>query len=376
LRAAVEPADDERVLAGDRASLALADPKGRVIVLAPQDEAALAHGGWADEVRTFEPASLHDLRTASTAIVKPLGDAARDMGLGGRIGYEAGPAVVPAPYVGMHLYGADLPRLLNEAIANSLPVAADDILGVLRSVPTDREAARIRSACHIAQRAFEQHVLTIHAGLTEDEAAGRIEPALASLGIDQHGAARAGGRVFCMSGPNAADAYAAFQISRDRRLQPGDLVLVHCNSYAEGFFTDVTRTYCLGEPTERQRRLYDAVFAARAAALAAIRPGVSGGDVDRAAREALAQRGFGQQFKNPTGHGVGFAAIDHNALPRLHPASHDVLREGMVFNVEPAIYIPGECGLRHCDMMRVTASGAEVLTPFHGELKDMVIGKT
>jgi Xaa-Pro aminopeptidase/Xaa-Pro dipeptidase len=176
-----------------------------------------------------------------------------------------------------------------------------------------------------------------------------------------------------MSGPNAACAYAAYQQSRARKLQTGDLVLIHCNSYADGYWTDITRTYCLGGPDERQRAMYRAMFDARAAALAAIHPGVRAAEVDRAARAAIASHGFGNAFKHPTGHGVGFAAIDHNAPPRLHPKSEDMLKEGMVFNVEPGIYVEGYGGMRHCDMVVVTADGALVLTPFQTDIAELIV---
>jgi Xaa-Pro aminopeptidase len=87
----------------------------------------------------------------------------------------------------------------------------------------------------------------------------------------------------------------------------------------------------------------------------------------------IASRGFGALFRHSTGHGVGFAAIDAGAQPRLHPASPDVLLKGMVCNVEPAIYIDGYGGIRHCDVVAVTESGCAVLTPFHTELDDLVI---
>jgi Xaa-Pro aminopeptidase len=119
--------------------------------------------------------------------------------------------------------------------------------------------------------------------------------------------------------------------------------------------------------------MYEAVFAARDAALAAIAPGARAADVDAAARGVIASRGFGALFKHSTGHGVGFSAIDASAQPRLHPASPDVLLEGMVCNVEPAIYINGFGGLRHCDVVAVTDSGCEVLTPFQAELAELVI---
>jgi Xaa-Pro aminopeptidase len=213
----------------------------------------------------------------------------------------------------------------------------------------------------------------LRTGLTEVEAAALFRTPLSTHGTGRDNVRRADGFVWCMAGPNAARAHAAFACSSDRPLRQGDFILVHCNSYADGFWTDVTRTYFLGPPTERQRRLYEAVLAARAAALAAIRPGVRGAEVDRAARAVLEEWGHGKEFKHSTGHGVGFAAIDHNARPRLHPVSDDLLRPGMTFNVEPAVYFDGYGGLRHCDVVAVTASGVEVLTPFHSTLAELTL---
>lgn len=119
--------------------------------------------------------------------------------------------------------------------------------------------------------------------------------------------------------------------------------------------------------------MYEAVFAAREAALAAIRPGAKAADVDKAARDVLEARGFGSKFKHSTGHGVGFEAISAGAKPRLHPKSSDTLETGMVFNVEPAIYIEDYGGIRHCDMVAVTDTGAEVLTPFQCRFGELVV---
>ena len=111
----------------------------------------------------------------------------------------------------------------------------------------------------------------------------------------------------------------------------------------------------------------DAVFAARAAALAAIRPGAPAADVDAAARGVLTAHGFGPQFTHGLGHGVPFAAIAAGERPRVHPKSPDVLAVGSVFNIEPAVYFDGVQGLRHCDVVAVTDAGAEVLTPWLAE---------
>jgi Xaa-Pro aminopeptidase len=95
--------------------------------------------------------------------------------------------------------------------------------------------------------------------------------------------------------------------------------------------------------------------------------------VDHAARSILGAQGFDKQFSHSTGHGIGFAAIAHNARPRIHPKSEEQLQPGMVFNLEPAVYIEGWGGVRHCDMVAFTESGVEVLTPFQSRVEDLII---
>jgi Xaa-Pro aminopeptidase len=355
-------------------ALALAKWDGRTTVLAPEDEQALAAEGWADEVHTFQPGSLQDLRTAEDALAPALAVVADSLRIArGRIGYESGEMFQPASYAALHLYGSALPQLLGRAFPAAALVPADELLVRLRSTLTAAEQGRLRTACRAAAAAFEHGRGRLRAGLKETAAAALFRGPLSTQGTGDGAVLRADGFTFCMSGPNAARAHAVYAHSGDRELAAGDLVLVHCNSYVDGLWTDVTRTYCLGEPNERQRGLYEAVFAARSAALAAIVPGVHGTEVDRAARGVLAARSFGPLFKHSTGHGVGFAAIDHNAQPRLHPKSDDVLRPGMVCNVEPALYLDGYGGLRHCDVVLVTPSGPEVLTPFQASLEELVL---
>jgi Xaa-Pro dipeptidase len=107
---------------------------------------------------------------------------------------------------------------------------------------------------------------------------------------------------------------------------------------------------------------------ARAAAFDAIKPGVHASFVDQAAREVIRKHGFGDKFPHSLGHGVGFAAISANARPRIHPASDEILETGMTFNIEPSIYIEGEGGARHCDMVAVTTNGMQLLTDFQSEM--------
>src|SRR5690242_10036417 len=320
-------------------SIAVIARNGFVHLLAPEDEADLAQESWADVVETFSIGSLEEMKTAIEVLKAPLTRILQE--LGGRhatvVGCEMGPVVEPAPYVGMHLFGTALYGLLSEILTDQAIRPADDVLRELRSVLSTYEQDSVRRACELAANAFLRGAESLQPSLTETEAVDLFRPALASpaqVGED----ARAGGSVFCMSGPNSADAYAAYQRSRGRKIQTGDLVLMHCNSYLNGYWTDITRTFCIGPVDERKRRMYDAILAARAAALDAIHPGVRAADVDRAARAVLTRAGFAKEFKHGLGHGVGFAAINHNAIPRLHPASDDVLECGMIFNIEPAVY--------------------------------------
>jgi len=364
------------------ASVALCTCDGRVFVLAPLDEEELAKSGWADEVRTIVPSSIEELRTVNQAVREPLRRACRDLGIDcARLGYELGGISEPVSYAAMYLYGGSLVPLLRE-VAPSAPLApADELLARLSMVKTPLEVARIRAACQICAQAFSKGKRLLRPGVAEVEVAARFRTPLSTWDGREfqkdEGAAlrieRADGFVWCMSGPSSAEAFRAYARSRGREIGRQEFILIHCNSYADGYWTDVTRTYVLGEPDSRQLRIYEAALSARAAALAVIRPGASAADVDRAARDELRARGFDKEFRHATGHGVGFDAISPESRPRLHPQSPDVLETGMVFNVEPAIYVPGSGGMRHCDVVTVTPTGAEVMTRFHDHLEDLII---
>jgi len=364
-------------------SVAVISQEGRAIAIVPEDEAELAAECWA-EVRTFSPSSLKRLATASERVVEPLGQALRELGVDAKhIGYGDGPASQPASYSAMHIYGGGMGPALRKAAGAAARLSdAEQVIHQLRSVKTEYEIAGVRRACEAAGQAFAEGRRRLGAalasppllksGLQEVEVAAIFRAPLSTTAPQQE--ERGDGFVFCMSGPNASQASGAYARSRRRQVRRGDLALVHCNSYVNGYWTDITRTYCIGVPDERKRELYGAVFAAREAALKAIRPGARARDVDAAARSVLEERGHGKEFKHSTGHGVGFGAIDANAIPRLHPKSPDVLEPGMVFNVEPAIYMEGYGGIRHCDVVAVSEAGAEVLTPFQANLTKLTLG--
>ncbi len=354
--------------------VAVASSDGKISLLVPEDEQDLAKTGWADEIRTFKPGSLEKLITAAEAIQPPLRELIKSFSAAPvRIGFEGGASSEPASYAAMHLYGAKMRSILEETHASSTLDSADEALADLRSVKTDVEISRLRTACEIAGRGFRLGSEQLKIGASEVEAANRFRQPLSASLVDFAAVGRADGSAWCMSGADSALASGAYARSRAKRIESGDLVLVHMNSYADGYWTDVTRTYSIGKSDDRQEQMNDAVFAARHAAFDAIRPGAKASEVDAAARDVLKSRGFGPHFKHSTGHGVGFSAIDANAKPRLHPNCDDTLEVGMVFNVEPAIYFLGYGGIRHCDMVAVTQTGAELLTPFQGRSDELRI---
>ena len=352
------------------ASIAIATRDGRIALLAPKDEEHLASGGWADILQIFNAGSLDGLADLVDVVRRPLADLASAAGLrrGAVIGVE-GASFDPSVYAAGFAYGARLAPLLASAVPGAALSDATELLAQLKATLTTREVAAVRTACGIARTAFEGALGQIRAGMREHEVADLLRRGFHDPNHD-----RADGYAYCMSGPNAARASAAFQQSSGRVIGGGDSVLLHANSRCGGFWTDITRTVSIGPPRPEVRARLDAILAARRKAIDAVRPGVSASAVNRAARTAMTNAGFGDEFVHGTGHGVGFAAINHNARPRIHPCSADVLEAGMTFNIEPAAYQAGAFGLRHCDMVVVTEDGAELLTPFLDAPEDLARG--
>jgi len=346
-------------------AVAVATVEGEVAVLVPQDELPFAEHGWANRIRTFQPGSLDQITTPASSANQPLRQLLHDMKIHcSRIGYEMSAASEPATYAGMHLYAHTVLDMLREA-APSAPLApADTLIRRLAAAKTPHEVDRMRTACQIAEAAYAYGTPQIRAGAIETGIASLYRAGFSVYGMTNENVMRADGFAWCMSGPNSAEAAAAFAHSRHRQLQKGDLVLIHSNSYADGYWTDITRTYVLGQPDAKQKQIFAAIAEARAAAFTKIKPGVRAADVDLAAREVLRQHGFEREFPHSLGHGVGFASISANARPRIHPRSDELLETGMTFNIEPAVYIHGYGGVRHCDMVAVTETGMELLTDF------------
>lgn len=145
-----------------------------------------------------------------------------------------------------------------------------------------------------------------------------------------------------------------------RRLRKGEMVFVDLGARAEGYWSDVTRTYVVGRPDAKQLKLYDAVCEAIEAAEETAKPGVKGSNVDEAARRVITRKGYGMYFNTSVGHGIGITA----GYPVLGPLSNDVLEEGQTITIEPGIYIPGYGGIRIEEDAILTEDGVRQLTTF------------
>jgi len=353
-------------------AIAAATRDGGVGIAVPEDEKDLAADSWADVTRTFPGASLDNLDSAVAAVRDPLREVARCLGIrpGATVGFEGGASFFPSTYASAFVYGAGIREVLNASLAGAISVDATELLARLRSVLTVRELGFVRRACQIAGEAYAAAAADIRVGMPEFEAAAILRKRALAIGPQDE---RRTGFAYCMSGPDSYEAFAAFQRSRSRQIASGDFVLLHCNSSYRGYWTDVTRTYTMSAPDADQMAIGSAVLEAGRRAIDAVRPSVPACAVDRAAREVMESRGFGKAFKHATGHGVGFAAIDHNARPRIHPLSDEALEPGMVFNIEPAAYIEGIGGMRQCNMVAVTRDGAELLTGFQNTADELAL---
>ena len=166
------------------------------------------------------------------------------------------------------------------------------------------------------------------------------------------------------SGPNSASPH---HHSGDRVIAPGDAVVMDFGGVANGYYSDITRTVFVGEPTEEQRRVYDTVRAAQQAAFEAVRPDVPAHEVDRAARTVIEDAGFGEFFVHRTGHGIG---IEIHEPPYIVEGNETPLQPGMTFSDEPGIYLPGKFGVRIEDQLVVTDDGAQRL---NAAARDLVV---
>ncbi|HEX2923338.1 MAG TPA: Xaa-Pro peptidase family protein, partial [Chloroflexota bacterium] len=289
-------------------------------------------------------------------------------------GYEHDYGTVPAPYTQFAVATEGTAQLLRDAMGGVEWKAADRDLELLESTLTEREVDMVRLANLAAAQGVRAARATIRAGTRECDVAAAVSSAVLESGPRLGPAHRVIPYPHVISGPRIEKAYRPYGVTSGREILKGELVLVQLEVYLEGFWAEITRTFIVGAPNAEQRTAYNACLEAMEMARNVERVGVRAAGVDIAARTVLTRLGYGDAFRHGLGHGVGFQAISHERLPRLHPASPDLLQAGMVHNMEPAVYMK-DFGLRINDDVLVTENGPELLTPLERDLDWAICGR-
>ena len=221
-----------------------------------------------------------------------------------------------------------------------------------RQIKSDKEIERIKVAADIADQALAKVLEWMEPGRREIEVKAFFDYQMVSLGAEQTSFSTIVG-----SGPNGALPHA---VPGERKFQKGDLVVLDFGAVYEGYCSDETRTISIGAASAEQKERYQLVLDAQLAALKAIRPGVMSLEVDRIARDIIADAGYGEYFGHGLGHSLG---IDIHESPRFSPTFDSTrMVENMVMTVEPGIYIPEWGGIRIEDLVVVKSEGCEILS--------------
>ena len=250
-------------------------------------------------------------------------------------------------------------RLLEAAVPHAKIVAAEEIVASLRMQKDEYELASMRKAADIAQKALEEALPNIKAGMTEQEVSSEISARLFEQGSDT----KLPFPPIISSGPNGANPHA---LPSERKLAIGDIVVIDWGANVEGYFSDICRTFAVGDVEDEFVKIHKIVRAANAGARAAVRPGASCAEVDDAARDVIEQAGYGEYFIHRTGHGLG---METHEEPYIRAGNQMKLKPGMTFTIEPGIYLPDRVGVRIEDDVVVTEDGMESFTDMPRDLR-------
>ncbi|MBA3946452.1 MAG: aminopeptidase P family protein [Herpetosiphonaceae bacterium] len=236
-------------------------------------------------------------------------------------------------------------------------VDADPLFSALRMVKDEDELASMRRAAAAVEAGLRAAVAFARPGVTEQEVVKVWEDGMVAAGATTFSFG-----TIVASGPNSANPH---HTPSNRKLALGDLVILDGGAVVDGYCSDITRTVAVGTPPADLQQVYEVVKAANAAGLAVVKPGVSGAQIDQAARAVITQAGFGPQFVHRTGHGLG---IEDHEPPYINAGDAAPLAQGTTFTIEPGVYLPGQGGVRIEDDVVITVQGGECLTTFERDL--------
>ena len=229
-----------------------------------------------------------------------------------------------------------------------------------RAIKDVQELTHIQTAIDIASKAFLHIMEILKEGVIEREVALEMEFFMKHKGADALGF-----DIIIASGKRSALPHGR---ADSKRIEKGDFILIDFGSGFQGYHSDQTRTVVCGKPSSEQKKIYQMVKEAHDKAIEMVRPGISIQEVDAAARDHIRNQGYGEYFGHGTGHGIGISVHED---PAINSENKDLVQEGMVFTIEPGIYLSGWGGVRIEDMIRVTSTGAELLTYLSHDLREI-----
>lgn len=251
----------------------------------------------------------------------------------------------------------------NEYYPNIRLHALDSLMSEMRMRKTEDEVKHTKRAIEITEEGLKQLLPQIKRGMSELEIKALLEFTLKKLGAE--------GIAFdtlVLVGENAAQPHG---VSGERIIEEGQFLLFDFGVTINGYHSDITRTFIIGEASDEQKKMYDTVLRANDAAIEAVKVGTSLKNIDIAARNVIEEAGYGEYFIHRTGHGLG---IDVHELPSIHDQNEELIEQGLLFTIEPGVYIPHIGGVRIEDNIYINSSGeVEVLTSFPKDLRSIEI---
>ena len=263
-----------------------------------------------------------------------------------RVGFESGAMTV------------DTHKKYTETLPCTL-IPAQKLLDTLRASKDGDELARMRQAQDVTDQAFQAILSYIRPGMTEREIAARLVYELLSRGGE-----KVSFDPIVAAGPNGSRPHA---VPGDRVVEQGMFITMDFGCTVGGYCSDMTRTVCLGQPTQEMEAVYTAVLAAQKAGIQAARAGIPGKEIDAAARQSLRQAGYGEYFSHGFGHSLG---VDIHEAPNANSLEERLMPVGAVISAEPGVYIPGRFGVRIEDVLILSETGCEDIT--HSP-KDLIV---
>ncbi len=324
----------------ERPIIALFTPDGNLSMIIPELEVPKLHERPDLEVRAFPWNDADGYMGAFDQAVRELGIT------GGVLGVD-----------GLTMRVSE--SLAFQAVDASLKISAiEREIIKIRAIKMPDEIESIRQAIQISEQALAKLMTYVQPSMSEREIARKLTEEMVALGIQ--------GEAFTplvQTGPNSALPHGMLT---DRRLGADEFLLIDFGGRMNEYPADITRTFCLGNPTAEMRKIYDVVLAANRAAVAVSGPGVAMGAVDKAARDVITAAGYGEYFIHRTGHGLGLEG--HELIPQIAAGVTDLLEPGMAYTIEPGVYIPGLGGVRVEDDVVITETGVDVLTSYPRQL--------